>query len=332
MPTSEEWVSQATATPVETPAPVTDTPTTATETAAPTETAAAPSETPSAGDTQAQIEALEAWLDEQGTQKLSIPLSARVPITQYGKQEYVPLKDALANHLFHRDYTKRSQAMKVEREAFERQRKEAELDRAALEAERAMWEEDRERLRRANEDPEEMERYVDHVNRLRSDPTYKKLVDDALAHRTQQVRAQKEEELDQYDKAVSVTQDALAYIEAQRARYPGVDPERVRTRLATGLANGALRLHAVTVDQLFQDEADYLAKATSPVTEELKSLREQIAALQAVHKNAQVVQGIKSSHQPVTSSPLARDPATGRFTPHPGETRETATQRWAAVR
>lgn len=342
MPSTEDWVAAGAAPapsetpaveapPIETPAvevPAVETP--------PTE---ALTEAPVADPvTSAEIEALEAWLDDEGTQKLSIPLTARVPRKVNGVEERVPIAQALKEHQLEAAWTRNMQRRADEQKELARMRREVELERAVVEAERKLAQEETDRVLAARGDPEAMARLAEDAERLRSDPSFRKLHEDATAARRREATDAREAALAQADELEAVASDAAAYITRVAAQYPGVDPDEIRQRFAEGLQAGTLQLHARTVDQLFAQEKAKLdtitARATDPLAKQLDEVRQQLAALQADRKNADTLAALRTPAAPTTGAP-ARTPTPPASTPlpvQPGETLTDRGARWAQRR
>ena len=335
MPTSAEWVAAGTPAPDAASAPDT--------TAEPTTTTAPATETPAAQPgitpaTEAEIEALEAWLDEKGEKKLSIPLTARIPWEQRGKKGYSTLKEIQQAHLFHRDYTPKMQRLAEDRKALERSRKEIELDRAAIAAERQVIQDELTRYKAALGDPAAMERLAADQDRLQNDPEYRKLVEDAIAKRVGDATQARSSELEAYDYSTEVADGAAEYISTTAAQYPGVNPDEVRQYFADALSSGRLTIgpapdqfNARTVDRYFQQAAKRLEEAAAPFRKEAEELRQRLAKLEAEQKNGAVVAGLRATSSAANGAPPTSRPQTGSDLPppKPGETREQRSRAWA---
>jgi hypothetical protein len=84
---------------------------------------------------QAPVESdtVEAFLDAEGRHKLLVPLTARMPVKVYGKVSHVTLREILSRPLMSQaEYTRSMQAFAEEERALKRQKKLLELDRILL--------------------------------------------------------------------------------------------------------------------------------------------------------------------------------------------------------
>lgn len=321
MPTPDEWAAQGA---VSTDTATAEQPVVETPTEAP---AVDPAASP---ETQAeQIEALEAWLDEKGESKLSIPLTASIPWKQYGKEGRTSLKEIRDAHMFHRDYSRVMAESKARRAEFERERRAHELDKAALAEQRKVLEADLERYKAALADPDALQKLTADQDRLRNDPEYRKLHDDAIAHRMSEAGKLKDEELTRYDETTQIADDADAYMAETAKKYPGVDAERIRQTLADALRTGRMKIsgapgqfNARTIDGLFQAEAQRLQEVAAPYQQQLADLRKELDALKAAQQNGNVVSGLRGTTR---TAPSGKKPLSSVDEP---ETLSERTSRW----
>lgn len=298
--------------------------------------------------TPAEIEALDALLDAEGKQKLSIPLTARIPWKQNGQEGFSTLKEIQEAHLFHRDYTQRSQSLAQARKEFERQQRDAELRVAELDAREKIIQEQLERYKTAMADPEAAAKMAADQDRMRSDPEFKRLYDDAMAKRMADARTERETGLAQFEESQTIADDAADYITRSAAQYPGVDPNEVRQYFADALQSGRMdigpgpdQFNARTVDRVFGEHASRLKsledRFTAPLRTKLDEVTKRLEAMEAAKRNGDVVAGLRATGTPTNGAPplptSAAPPAGSRLPePAPGETITDRTRLWARRR
>lgn len=336
MPTAAEWVAKGSE-----PAPAPDpTPTPpVTPDPAPVETPA-PATPPAEAPTPAEIEALEAFLDPEGKQKLSVPMTARWPVKIDGKEAFATTAE------MHRAFqTGKAQAARWEEIAEQRRQHERDVHTLAVErkiqaAERAMVAAELDKYKAAQGDPDAMERLAADQERLRSDPEFRKDREDALRARLGDIRVEAEQELTQIDRSQTIADEGRDYITRVAAQYPGVDPADIQALCSRMLLTGEMTIgpaegqfNARTVDQFFQREAAKLKSAAAPALAELEGLRKRLEALEAEKQNGKVIAALQTPTTPATGAPSPRSPApptgTGLPVPKPGETLDERGRAWA---
>lgn len=346
MPTPQEWVAAATAEPTPQVEPTSAPP--VAESGGYRETPEQPAASgavagAAAEPTAQQVAELEAWLDANGTQKLKLPLTALIPRKVNGVEDRIPLEQALKEHQFEAAWTQNNQRFAKQRETFEAARREVEksqreieLDRAAIKAEREALQAELDTFKASLGDPEAIARLVADQERLRTDPHYRKLHDDAIAHRIGAATRTRDAELASFEESQVIANEAADYITQSAAQYPGVDPDVIRQQFAEGLQTGRLPLHARTVDQLYQQEAARLKaiedRVANPYREQLEAMKARLDALEAERKNGKVVAGLRSitpsGGPPAPSAPGVKT----KLGDLPGEDLATRSQRWAQAR
>lgn len=293
--------------------------------------------------TQAEIEMLEALLDAEGTKKLAIPLTARVPWKQKGEEGFMTVKEMRENSMFHRDYTRNMQTLSQSRREHERAVRAQQTEQAALTAQKAALDAEIARYQAAFGDPDALARLVQDQERLASDPEYRQLHEDATAKRLADARSTADSEMAQWEESQTVADDAAAYITQVSAQYPGVDPEAVRQHLADALLTGRMTIGAAdgqfnarTVNQQFQQEATRLKgiedRVKNPLLEELNGYKSRLEALEAGTKNTATVAALRATGTTTNGAPPSRaqaPPATTPLAVVPGETLSERGGRWA---
>lgn len=318
--TTSEWAAKADTpapAPVTEAAPVGDTkaPAVVTETAVPVAT----------GEVKTEAEKVQEFLEAQLEGKpYQLPKNVQIPWKRGTEQGFASIEEIQKAHMFEKDYTQKRMADAQERKTWEAERsrrdREAEVDRAQFEASRKIMEEDAKRLAAAFENPEEGERYLQHLKLLQTDPHYRKLHEEATEGRLLKATSEKEAVLAQHDQAMAIRNEILDFVSEAAAKYPGVDAQRVVDRYSQGLQAGTQPLTRSAVDRLFQDEARYLAQGRAPLEAEFKSLQAKVdaltAAAEAAKHNATVDTALARSGRPATTTtgaapaPASRKPST----------------------
>lgn len=265
-------------------------------------TPAAEATTPAATEA-AQAQAVEEYLEvlRSNGEKFQLPKDLQVPWKRGAESGVLPITEVLKSPMLERDYRIKTQ------EAAEQRRQNA-IEAARIKAEKEAIEAEREQLRAAMIDPEKLEQYQQHYEMLRTNPLYRKNVEDALKQRVTEaeLNIRLEAEADQVNREAA--ENLYATIVETAKQYPGVDPERVREIYAKALVNGDIQeITEASIHQVYKQEADYAARTVAPLQAELTELRAQIAALStskaAEAHNAKTDQALaKAKAQPVVAA------------------------------
>jgi hypothetical protein len=127
---------------------------------------------------------------------------------------------------------------------------------------------------------------------------------------------------------------ANAIVSIGQQRYPGVDPERIRMRYATELQAGTLPVSNDAIEYLYRQEAEFLAKSTDPVREQLEALKKEMAEFKASNSaqahNANTAAKIKNALNPVGAPPGGAAPSSAAIPkPLKGKTLHERGAEWA---
>lgn len=266
--TSTASAEGATAAPSDTSAATAAAEATSTATAAATPGSAPSSETVAA--------AVEEFLEAQrGGKPYQFPKDVMLPWKRGAERGFAPVEEVLKSYMMETDYRHKTQA------AAEERRRNA-IETARIRAEKEAVAAEREQLRAAMVDPEKLEQYQQHYEQMRTNPVYRKMVEDALDQRATKaeldVRLAEESEQVNREAAENLYNTIVEF----GAQYPGVDPDRVRQVYAKALVAGDItEINEASIHQVYKQEADYLTKNVSPLQAELTELRRQVETLTA---------------------------------------------------
>lgn len=248
---------------------------------------AAPAVGQSAAEQAAETleEMLEGQLDGRPFQ-LKYPKGVRVPLKRGEEVEYVPLDAAIRGAMMEKDYRAKTSEFAEQRRSFEAQQKQFTRDlaveRARLKAQQDYLEEQAQFAQKAHEDPEEEARYLQHIQAYRTNPHYKKMVDDAVTGRmmTAERNVQNEEVFREELKAGAA--QLWSDIQEMGKKYPTVDPDRVRVMYAEDLQAERVSVGRETVEEYFKREAGEHTRLLSPLQTQIAELNAKLeAALKA---------------------------------------------------
>lgn len=209
----------------------------------------------------------------RGDQPYQFPKDVLLPWKRGTETGYAPVEEVLKSFMMEKDYRHKTQSLAEER-------RQAAIDRARIVAEKVAIEQEREQLRQAMVDPEKLEQYQAHYEQMRTNPVYRKFVEDALEKRVTQaeldVRLEGEREQVNREAAENLYN---AIIETAK-QYPGVDPERVREIYSKGLINGDIQeITEASIHQVYKQEADYTTRIVSPLQARLTELEAKLATV-----------------------------------------------------
>lgn len=308
------------------------------DTPAPAADAAPPVAVPPAGATPAQVqEFLDARLGEAPYQ---LPKGVLVPLKRGETEEWVAIEDLRKRGMMELDYRhKTEEVARLRRETEGTQQRLA--GEAARVAAREAWLKEREdEMAAAQKDPEAWAAYQSMQEMYRTNPTFRKTMDDALAKRETDAELAVYRDRDHQAQVMEGTQLAASWITTlhQEPAFQAVDPERVRQVYAQALASGQARLDPADVRAVYEAEARYLAQSMTPLQQQLATLTAEIAAMKAatVAKvgNETTTHAVERAKAPPVAvrgaAPVPSGaPPAGRFGPRDLPDRNAA---WAAQR
>lgn len=226
---------------------------------------------PPTSETPASVEEfLEAM---RGDKPYQFPKDVQLPWKRGSETGFAPVTDVLKSYMLEKDYRHKTQTLADER-------RQSAIDRARITAEKQAIEAEREQLRAAMVDPEKLEQYQAHYEQMRTNPVYRKMVEDALDKRVTEaeLNVRLDEEREQVNREAA--ENLYSTIVETAKQYPGVDPERVRQIYAKGLVSGDIKeITEDSIHQVYKQEAGYTSQILSPLQAELTELRAQVAAL-----------------------------------------------------
>lgn len=232
----------------------------------------------------------------RGDQPYQFPKDVMLPWKRGAETGFAPVTEVLKSFMLEKDYRHKTQSLAEER-------RQAAIEKARITAEKAAIEQEREQLRAAMVDPEKLEQYQAHYEQMRTNPVYRKFVEDALKQRVTEAELNVRVEAEQAEVTEAAVENLRNFIVETATQYPGVDPERVISVYAKGLQTGDIpEITEASVHQVYKQEADYSNRLVSPLQAELTELKAQIAALTA-SKAAE-------AHNAKTDQALARQKAT----------------------
>jgi hypothetical protein len=232
----------------------------------------------------------------RGDQPFQFPKDVQLPWKRGSETGFAPVTEVLKSFMLEKDYRHKTQTLADER-------RQSAIEKARITAEKQAIEQEREQLRAAMIDPEKLEQYQAHYEQMRTNPVYRKMVEDALDKRVTEaeLNVRLDEEREQVNREAA--ENLYSTIVETAKQYPGVDPERVRQIYAKGLVSGDIKeITEESIHQVYKQEADYTSRIVSPLQAELTELRTQIAAL----SSAKVVE----AHNANTDKKLAQAKAT----------------------
>jgi hypothetical protein len=317
-PVTTSTPAEADAPAVETAAPAADTSSTASTaseaaasaTASAAAAGASPAEAAAAGEQAAQDFIEGRYQDKP----FKIPAGVQLPWKRGDEQGFVSIEEIRKAHMFERDYRVKTAQIAEQRRQMEVAQRVA---AARLKAHEQWLEDQAERQAQAFADPEEQARYDAFLEHYRSDPEFRRIVDDARAHRADQAANEVVVAYEQQEVLQAETQAVSAAIDRLGEKYPGVDPDVVRQRYAQALQLDQLPLSEEAIEFVYRQEAQHLnaiqSRLTAPLQSELETLKRTIADLQkqrdAEAHNAKTREKIDRTVHPVGAPSGGAPPA-----------------------
>lgn len=288
--------------PVETPSAAVETPTvdTTPATAADAGQQAAAAAADQGASPEQQAAAAAAAVQEfiegrVGDQPFQVPKNLMLPWKRGSEEGFVTIDEIRSAHMFERDYRIKTAQVAEERRQAEMQ---LTIERARLQAQMKALEEEREFATRAYADPEEQRRYEAHLEQYRTNPFYKQAFDQANKGRLLEAEQTAVRELQEQEALVGEAAAVWTTIQSLGAKYPGVDPDVVRTRYAAALQADQLPLSEQAIEHVYRTVADEASRYTAPLTAELEALRAKVAALET--------RGAAETHNDKTRTAITR--------------------------
>lgn len=316
---------------VDTPAPA---PTDSTPPATPPATpppAAPPAGAATAAAAAAAGQTVEEYIEAQlerepgKVEVFKIPKGARLPLKRKGETTYEPLEKVLTEGMMANDYRIRGRELQERVAAAETRERELARREARAKAQEEYFKEQDNELRGALTDPEKHERYLRHLDAMATNPTYRKMVEDAMGSRVTKAELEAMQDREDDSFTTSEANKALGYIEemAQDPRFQGVDADRVRSIYARAFQAGELEaVDYRDIEQIFMAEAKERERILGPVTAQLTAMQAQIDALQgkkaADGHNANTDHAIRRGNAPPVNTGAGTPPGPPQVPPLEG--------------
>lgn len=249
--------------------------------ATPDTPAAAPASAPDAPSTpEATIQMIEAMLGDQ-TQALRADLM--IPLTVDGQRQLVPLAELQRGGMREADYTRKTMALAETRRAIAQQERDLKIAAATLAKQNELQAQERERMLKTQNDPEEYQRYLNHVSLLQSDPEYREVWETAQRAKLRDVEDEVRSTIDREELQTSIVDD-IAETAQQFAALPdfaGVQAADAIALYTTRLSNGQAELNTQSLRRAFTDLAQQRATLIDPLRREMDDLKKTIQELSA---------------------------------------------------
>ena len=228
-----------------------------------------------------------------GDEVFQIPEGLKLPLKHGSDVDYLDIKEVLDNGLRLNDYSRRSNELSTDRQAFERERTDHRSSLAKLEAkEKYLAERDAE-IKAALSDPESAAKYEQHLQMYRDNPMYRKVWDQSWTNRETEAELESFKEDRDQRLVREASKTALGWIEELATDFEGVDPGRVASIYGQRLNAGQASLSISDVRSIYQAEQDYLQGASEPLRDQLAELAAKIDLLtdsKAAEKHNEITQ------------------------------------------
>ena len=323
MPSHEEWLKDGSAAtvPVTTATPVIDTPAVVVDTpvvAAAAEVVATPTTdtvaaaAAAAGSTPAEVaQAVQEFIEGKlGDQPFQIPKGLQIPWKRGAEQGFVSIEEAQKGMMMEKDYRIKTTQLAEQRRAFEIDKRVSDARSAASEA----WNQnERNRVAKAYESPEEQGRHEAFLAQYRSDPHFKAMVDKA---HTADIMTAERGAVQEYEQHEALQYEANAVADAIVSigkNYPNVDADQIRQQYAMALQADQLPLSAAAIEHLYKQETEKANRYAAPLRSELDALRAEMAKVRdaqaAGAHNATTRTSINRATNPVAAPAGGSPPA-----------------------
>lgn len=236
--------------------------------------------TPTSAPETPTYEMIEARL---GDEISSLRADLLIPLDVNGQQQLVPLAEIRRGGMREADYTRKTQALAEERKANAARERELAIAHATTEALKAEIEAERQRLIAAQSDPDEYQRYMNHVSLLESDPTYKQTWELAQRAKVRDAVDAAEATITADEQRNAIVQDISDTAEqyAQRPEFAGIAVEDAIAVYTQRVSDGTAELNTRDLRKAFADIAAQRATIVAPVTQQMTTLQAENALLAA---------------------------------------------------
>lgn len=226
--------------------------------------------TPDADDPAQFIEA------RRGDEVVKLHKDTLVPMTRKGVTTWEPIEKVQREGMLKVDYD----AGKREQKEYERTLRATE---ARLDAREAQLTAEREQLKAAMTNEEAFADYQQHLHLMETSPRYKAAFEAKAERDEMAADAAAETAIRQQEQAQEAISVATSWVDDALARHPGVDRDRVLTVYGEALAADPprARLHPSDVERIVANEASIIAKAMTPLQQEMEAMKAKVAAMEA---------------------------------------------------
>jgi len=218
-----------------------------------------------------------------GDEISSLRADLLIPLDVNGQTQMVALSEVRRGGMREADYTRKTQALAEERKANAARERELAIAHATTEAIKAEMDEERQRLIRANSDPDEYQRYMNHVSLLDSDPTYRQTWELAQRAKVRDAVDAAEATITAEEQRSAVVQDISDTAEdyAKRPEFAGVAVEDAIAVYTQRVTEGTAELNTRDLRKAFADIAAQRATIVAPINQQMTTLQAENARLAA---------------------------------------------------
>jgi hypothetical protein len=270
--------------------------------ATPDTLAAAPASAPAAPSTpEATVQMIEALLGDQ-TQSLRADLM--IPLTIDGQRQLVPLSELQRGGMREADYTRKTQAIADARRQVAQQERELKIAAATVAKQNELMAQERERMMLTQNDPEEYQRYLNHVSLLQSDAQYREVWETAQRAKLRDVEDEVIATIDREEMQASIVDDIADTAQqfAAMTEFAGVQAADAIALYTNRLSSGQAELNTQSLRRAFADLAQQRATLIDPLRREMDDLKKTIAELSAA-RDADAINSTVRGQVPTRRTP-----------------------------
>lgn len=273
-----------------------------------------------------------------GDTTVEIDPDVRIPITVAGQQQYMTLSEMRQNGMRQADYTRKTMETAELRRQYESQQRELRVAAATIEAQQKAVEQERQRLLKANEDPDEYARYIRHVELLQADPDYRQNWERGQNALVREAQDAATSAIETEEAQASIMQDIEDTAREFSTEFNGVRMEDALALYSARLQAGQADLRTSDLRKAFVDLSKERESIVSPLQTQIEQLSRQVTELtaqrQADTANASRRAAIGASRVAPVTRPTAKPNAAAPVAPSaPGRRRfqslEEAGAAWA---
>lgn len=264
---------------------------------------------------QTVSEFIEAQLDGKPFQ---LPKGVQLPWKRGTESGFAPIEELQRGGMLERDYRIKTAQIAAQRRQYDTLVQEQQAREARMAAREQWIAEEEARVKASFADPDALSRLHDHFDRLKTDPEYRQLYQDAQNKReTEAENAYFRQTQEQAAVQETATQVASEITRIVGEQYPGVDPERVRQQMAYALQAGQADLSEATIHRIARMEAETVHRSVQPLRSELDAMKLELAdtrkqlaaAAKAEAHNANTQHVLDRSKAPTTAPAAGNPPA-----------------------